>query len=248
MVDATDIAKIAALLGDPARANMVCALLDGRAHTASELAAVAGIGAPTASVHLARLVEGGLLAVEKQGRHRYYRLSGQETARAIESLSALAPAQRPSKPQRTGPREARLRHCRTCYDHLAGEVAVALAEACCARGWLIEEAEAFALTEAGVAGFTALGADPTTLGPGRRRLASRCLDWSERRAHLGGALGAALLGALIERGWVAREAGTRRAWVTEAGIAGLDRVLGFSVPPQPPEAAPRAPRKASIRT
>ncbi|HET7410471.1 MAG TPA: winged helix-turn-helix domain-containing protein [Paracoccaceae bacterium] len=225
MTDGPYIAEVASLIGDPARANILCALMDGRAHTAAELAHVAGVGAPTASAHLARLVAGGLLAVEKQGRHRYYRLASPEVAAAIEALTALAPAAAP-RLRRPGPRDAAMRQCRTCYDHLAGAAAVAIAEACLARGWLVEDGDGFALSKAGSAGFAMLGEDVPAAHATRRRFAARCLDWSERRAHLGGALGAALLSALEMRGWVARVPGSRVARITAAGAAGLRDALG----------------------
>lgn len=222
------IAEVAALIGDPARANMLCALLDGRAHTAAELAHVAGIGASTASAHLARLVTGGLLAVEKQGRHRYYRLASSEAATALEALSALVPVAAP-KARRPGPRDAAMRRCRTCYDHLAGEVAVRLAGRMVEIGWMAEAEDAFLLTPSGEVGLAGMGVDAAGLRGGRRRFAPRCLDWSERRAHLGGALGAGLLMAFEGRGWVVRKAASRVAEITGAGEAGLEAALGLDL-------------------
>lgn len=228
MAEGPYIAEVAALIGDPARANMLCALMDGRAHTAAELAHVAGVGAPTASAHLARLVAGGLLLVEKQGRHRYFRVAGAEIAEALEALMALAPAVAP-RIRPTGPRDAAMRHCRTCYDHLAGAAAVAMAESLVARGWLVAGPDAFELTGRGASGLAALGVDPEAARAGRRRFAPCCLDWSERRAHLGGALGAALLAALESRGWVERIPGSRVARITAAGELGLGQALGLDL-------------------
>jgi DNA-binding transcriptional ArsR family regulator len=228
MAEGPYIAEVAALIGDPARANMLCALMDGRAHTAAELAHVAGVGAPTASAHLARLVAGGLLAVEKQGRHRYYRLAGAAIAEALEGLMALAPAVAP-RLRPAGPRDAAMRHCRTCYDHLAGAAAVAIVEAMVAQGWLAAGPDAFTPTARGEAGLAALGIGLAAARAGRRRFAPRCLDWSERRAHLGGALGAALLAALEARGWVMRTPGSRAARITSAGEAGLEGALGLDI-------------------
>jgi DNA-binding transcriptional ArsR family regulator len=228
MAEGPYIAEVAALIGDPARANMLCALMDGRAHTAAELAHVAGVGAPTASAHLSRLVGGGLLLVEEQGRHRYYGLAGVEIAEALEALMALAPSVAP-RLRPTGPRDAAMRHCRTCYDHLAGAAAVMMVEALVARGWLAAGADAFELTETGAARLGALGVDAGAARAARRRFAPRCLDWSERRAHLGGALGAALLAALEARGWVERAPGTRVAHITPAGEAGLREALGVDL-------------------
>ncbi|MEL6220902.1 MAG: winged helix-turn-helix domain-containing protein [Pseudomonadota bacterium] len=222
------IAEVAALIGDPARANMLCALLDGRAHTAAELAHVAGIGASTASAHLARLVAGGLLAVEKQGRHRYYRIACVEAAAALEALSALAPAAAPRQ-RRPGPKDAAMRHCRTCYDHLAGEVAVRLADRMVTLGWLAEGDEQFDVSAAGEAGLAGLGVDLAALRKGRRRFSPRCLDWSERRAHVGGALGAGLFEVFEARGWVARTPGSRVAEVTPEGAAALAVELGLEL-------------------
>lgn len=228
MRDGPSIAETAALIGDPARANMLCALMDGRAHTAAELSHVAGVGAPTTSAHLARLVTGGLLAVEKQGRHRYYRLASAEVAQAIEALLALAPAAAP-RLRRPGPRDAAMRQCRTCYDHLAGSAAVAIADAFLARGWLAEDGDGFAVTGPGAVGFAALGVDLAAARAGRRRFAPRCLDWSERRAHLGGALGAAFLTALETRGWVERAPDSRVARITGEGTAGLRSALNLDL-------------------
>ncbi len=221
------IAEVASLIGDPARANMLCALLDGRAHTASELALVACVRAPAASAHLAKLVAGGLLTVEKQGRHRYYRIACPEAAAALEALSALAPSAAP-RVRRPGPRDAAMRHCRTCYDHLAGRVAVDLTEAMIERGWLVEGEADYDLTDTGRAGLGMLGVE--TGDPGRRRFASRCLDWSERRAHLGGALGARLLETARAKGWIETLPRSRAVTVTPAGIAAFGGALGVTLP------------------
>lgn len=228
MMEGPYIAEVAALIGDPARANMLCALMNGRAHTAAELAHVGGVGPPTASAHLSRLLAGGLLAVEKQGRHRYYRLSGVEIAEALEALMALAPSVAP-RLRPTGPRDAAMRHCRTCYDHLAGAAAVAIVETLVAQGWLAAGADAFDVTRTGTAGLAALGVDPQAARTGRRRFAPRCLDWSERRSHLGGALGAALLAALEARGWIARVPRSRAVRITPVGEAGLRQALSLDL-------------------
>jgi DNA-binding transcriptional ArsR family regulator len=205
MNDGPLIASIAALIGDPGRANMLTALMDGRALTASELGGAAGVTLQTASGHLARLVESGLLAVRKQGRHRYFRLSGPDVAEALEALMSLA--QRTGALRvRTGPRDAALREARICYDHLAGERGVSLLEALRRQGLVAGEQDAI-LTERGRAFFVGLGVDLERLRKGRRPICRLCLDWSERRAHLGGALGAALLDLMVERGWLRREEG-----------------------------------------
>jgi DNA-binding transcriptional ArsR family regulator len=200
------IAFIAALIGDPARANMLTALMDGRALTASELAGAGGITLPTASGHLARLVEAGLLGVRKQGRHRYFSLSGADVAEALEGLMGLA-QRTGAMPSRTGPRDAALRHARVCYDHLAGERGVALLASLRRRGFVDGEEDAFRLTGSGRDFLTSLGLDLAALEGRRRRLCRTCLDWSERRDHLGGSLGAALLDLMAARGWLRREEG-----------------------------------------
>jgi DNA-binding transcriptional ArsR family regulator len=205
MNDGPLIAAIASLIGDPGRANMLTALMDGRALTASELGGAAGVTPQTASGHLSRLVDAGLLTVRKQGRHRYFRLSGPDVAEALEALMGLA--QRTGAVRvRTGPRDAALREARICYDHLAGERGVALLEALRAKGLVTGEQE-IALTEAGRKFFLGLGMNLQVLERARRPLCRICLDWSERRGHLGGALGAALLDLMAERRWLRREQG-----------------------------------------
>lgn len=202
MEDGPVISEIAALIGDPARANMLMALLDGRALTVSELAGAAGVALPTASGHLAKLQAAGLLSAEKQGRHRYLRLSGPDVAEALEGLMTLA-ARTGAFRVRTGPRDAAMRDARVCYDHLAGHRAVALLQGLENRGWLKGEG----LTDEGRAGLTALSIDLGPLERARRPLCRHCLDWSERRNHLGGALGAAILDLILERRWARRETG-----------------------------------------
>ena len=205
MIDGPRIASIAALIGDPARANMLTALLDGRALTASELAESGGIAAPTASGHLARLVESGLLAARKQGRHRYFSLSGADVAETLERLMTLA-ERTGAVPVRTGPRDAALREARICYDHLAGARGVAMLDSFRRRGFVAGE-EVLEVTPAGKDFFGMLGIDLAHLATRRRAICRPCLDWSERRAHLGGALGAALLDLMTGRQWLRRESG-----------------------------------------
>ena len=205
MADGPLIASVAALIGDPARANMLTALMNGRALTARELAESGGIMPPTASGHLARLVESGLLAVRCQGRHRYYRLSGPDVAETLEALMGLA-QRTGAVPVRTGPRDAALREARLCYDHLAGERGVALLESL-RRRKMVEDGETLQLNDQGRVFLASLGIKLDELAQGRRPLSRACLDWSERRSHLGGALGAALLEMMIERGWLRRGEG-----------------------------------------
>ena len=206
------LAQLAGAIAEPARARMLCSLLDGHARTATELATLAEVGASTASAHLARLRDDGLLSVVAQGKHRYYRLAGSEVAQALEALLVIAGVGRqpfvPSTPDR-------LRHARTCYDHMAGAVAVALHDQLMAQQWLHEADGNYALSQAGMAGMAALGIDAPALARQRRRFACPCLDWSERRAHIGGALGAAILQLALRRGWAEREFDSRALRVTE---------------------------------
>lgn len=219
MQEGPNIAEIAALIGDPARANMLTALMDGRALTVSELAQVAGVTLPTASGHLSRMEAAGLLAAEKQGRHRYLRLSGGDVAAAIESLMELA--QRTGAVRvRTGPRDPALRAARVCYDHLAGARAVALASGLEERGLMIDGA----LSDAGRAWFAARG---FARGEGRRPFCRPCLDWSERRPHVGGALGAAILTRALDKGWARRGEGRVIAF-SDAGGRAFDRLFALS--------------------
>jgi DNA-binding transcriptional ArsR family regulator len=218
MKDGPMIARVAALIGDPARANMLTALTDGRALTASELAQAAGVALPTASGHLAQLVAGGLVSVEKQGRHRYHRLADADVAQAIEALMGLAERTGATR-IRTGPREPALRRARVCYDHLAGERGVALLAGARSAGFLAGDGE-MTVTETGRAAFSRFGIDFDALARGRRQLCRHCLDWSERQSHLGGALGAAVLARLLDQGWARREAG-RVLTITPRGASAL---------------------------
>ena len=219
------LAQLAGAIAEPARARMLCSLLDGHARTATELSTLAEVGASTASAHLARLRDDGLLSMLAQGKHRYYRLASTEVARALEALLVVAgvPATpfTPSTPDR-------LRHARTCYDHMAGTVAVAMHDQLHAQGWLLDddgEGE-YCLSEAGAAGMAALGIDVPQLQRQRRRFACACLDWSERRAHLGGALGAALLQLALRRRWAERELDSRALRLTPDGERRLLAALG----------------------
>jgi DNA-binding transcriptional ArsR family regulator len=215
-------AEVAALAGDPARAGMLHALMDGRALTASELASVAGVSAQTASSHLARMAAGGLLAVEKQGRHRYHRLASPAVAQMMESIMQVASIAEPRRRLTVGPRDAALRAARTCYDHLAGRLGVALADALVAAGHAELAFDAGLLTESGVALLARVGIDMDAIAAQRGRRGTRvlcrpCLDWSERRPHLAGAVGAALCAHSLAQSWVRRIEGTRAVAVTPKG-------------------------------
>jgi DNA-binding transcriptional ArsR family regulator len=217
------LAQLAGAIAEPARARMLCSLLDGHARTATELATLAEVGASTASAHLSRLRDDGLLSMVAQGKHRYYRLASTEVARALEALLVVAgvPATSfsPSTPDR-------LRHARTCYDHMAGTVAVTMHDQLLAQGWLLDDEGEYRLSEAGAAGMAALGIDVPQLHKQRRRFACACLDWSERRAHLGGALGAAILQLAQRQRWAERELDSRALRLTPAGERRLLAAFG----------------------
>lgn len=227
MVTTSLLAQVAALVGDPARAAMLQALMDGRALTAGELAAAAGVAPQTASGHLGRLSEAGLVAVARQGRHRYHRLGGPQVARMLEGLMLVASAGAPARP-RTGPRDEALRLARTCYDHIAGRLGVALADALVARGWVVIEDEAGFVTGEGRAGLSALGIAVDE--PARGVQPCRpCLDWSERRAHLAGRLGAALCRHGIERGLVRKREGSRALDISPEGRRAYREAFGVDL-------------------
>lgn len=222
-----DIAAIAELIGDPSRAVMLNALVDNQALPAGELAYRAGISPQTASTHLARLVEGGLLVLNTQGRHRYYALANAEVAHALEALAVIAP---PAKVRslKDAIVAEQVHIARTCYDHLAGKLGVRLTQALQDAGLLqLEEQDhRYCLTEAGTRFMTEFGIDLEKLRKLRRAFAIPCLDWSERRYHLAGALGAAFLERVFQLGWIERCAGGRAVRLTESGREGLTKVLG----------------------
>lgn len=207
MKDGPDIARVAALIGDPARANMLTALMGGRALTASELAQEAGVTAQTASSHLARLAEGGLIRQRKQGRHRYHQLASAEVAALLESLMGLAAGVGHLR-RRPGPRDPAMRRARVCYDHLAGEMGTMMFESMLARGYLRRVDDAITLTDAGrdfARGFLQAAPGERSRAP----LCRECLDWSERRSHLAGHLGRAMLARLTGLGWARRDPDSR---------------------------------------
>ncbi|GAA5232162.1 winged helix-turn-helix transcriptional regulator [Verticiella sediminum] len=249
MVSVSSFTEIAALAGDVARAGMLMALMDGRALTAGELARVASVSASTTSAHLARLAEGGLVTVEKQGRHRYHRLASREVAGMLESIMAFAAqsnaAGAASGRRRpvTGPRDRAQRFARTCYDHLAGELAVAITDSMIASGHLELSGDGGLLTESGKALMGRLGIDlDASARPASRRVFCRaCLDWSERRAHLGGTLGALLCRHYLERGWTRRTPDSRTVDVTPPGRRALQEAYDL-----PPSIWPRVPAKACL--
>jgi len=229
VTSASDLASLAALLADRTRAAMCLALLDGRAWTARELAAHARVAPSTATEHLHRLVGGGLLVERRQGRHRYVQLADPSVAHLLEDLAArLEPRADPPRGLRIATADAALRRGRTCYDHLAGRLGVAVTDAMTGAG-LLDQSGGFAVTPAGTEWLTGtLGVDPEHLRPGRRPLARACLDWTERRAHLAGAAGAKVCDTLLGNGWVARIGSGRAVRVTPAGRTALRDLLGLS--------------------
>lgn len=232
MKEGPDIARVAAMVGDPARANMLTALLDGVALTATELTLEAGVTKQTASSHLAKLEDAGLVSVEAQGRHRYYRLADADVAGLLETLMGVA-ARAKALRARPGPKEPALRRARLCYDHLAGELGVALFDSFVKHKWVAPGPEkTFALTRLGRAKASSFVADIADLENGARPLCRACLDWSVRRHHLAGALGAAILGEVFDRGWATQKRGSRVLEFTRMGESGLKRV--FMIPDPPP--------------
>lgn len=214
---------------------MLHALMDGRALTASELARTAGVTPQTASGHLSRLIAAGLLAVTQQGRHRYHRLASPSVARMMEGIMQVASeAAVARKPVVVGPRDTALRTARTCYDHIAGRLGVALADAMVTGGHIELASDAGAVTDSGVALLTGLGIDLDALASrsGKRsaRLFCRpCIDWSERRPHLAGAVGAALCAHCLATGWIRRSEGTRAVAITPKGQRGFREVFGVTL-------------------
>jgi DNA-binding transcriptional ArsR family regulator len=212
------VSAVAGAIGEPARARMLFALMDGHSRTSTELAMVAGVTPSTASAHLKRLTAAHLVTVFVQGKHRYYSLEGPDVASALEGLAAVATDDRetfePSTPRR-------LRAARTCYDHIAGTLGVALHDRMKALGWLsvpaTPDGNRYDLTRGGTTALEALGLDVEGARTGRRRLACACLDWSERRPHLGGALGAALMMLALKKKWVADNPHDRALTVTPLG-------------------------------
>lgn len=216
MKEGPDIALIGSLIGDPARANMLTALMSGRALTASELAAEAGITLQTASSHLAKLEGGGLIHRRKQGRHRYFTLADDDVGGLLESMMALA-ARGGYTRVRTGPKDPALRKARACYNHLAGELGVQLLDSLMARHMVEHGENVLVLTVDGRAFMDRFGIDLERLGKIPRPLCKPCLDWSARRSHMAGSLGAALLNRFHEIGWARRQGGTRVIEFSAAG-------------------------------
>ncbi|WP_313683757.1 winged helix-turn-helix domain-containing protein [Pantoea sp.] len=217
----TSMAMVASAISDPSRVSILCALMDGRAWTATELSAVAGIAASTTSGHLSRLLSNGLVICLTQGRHRYYSLAGHHIAGLLENLMGVS-MQTPRAPASSTP--VSLRYARTCYDHLAGELAVNIYEFMLREKWL--EADGSALTLAGKNHFEKLGV--VLNSHSRRKPCCPCLDWSERRFHLGGNAGAALMDLFLKKEWITRIHGYREVNMTDSGRIGMGRLFNLS--------------------
>jgi DNA-binding transcriptional ArsR family regulator len=229
MDDRPGIPRIAHLLADPARATMLWTLIDGTMRPAGELAYAANISAQSASTHLAKLVEGGFLASEAQGRHRYFRIASPEVADAMESFASLSAAVRPRAPRSVLPSRSvpvQFLYARTCYDHLAGETAVKVLESLLKTRWLAADGRDFAVTRLGEQKLAALDLDLAAARRSRRVFARACVDLTQRRPHLGGALGAALLDLYVARGWILRARRSRIVNITPKGHESFRRLFG----------------------
>lgn len=217
-------------MGDPTRANILLALMDAQARTAKELAFLARVGAPAASAHLAKLVDGGLLTAVAQGRHRYYRIASPEIGRMIEAMLGFAGtlAGSPVRPvRRAGPADERMRAARTCYDHIAGRLGVAIADAMQGAGHVVLEDGAGRLTPSGHAFLQGIGVNLDESRGSGRFLCRPCLDWSERRFHLAGQVGQALCNQCLRLGWIERIRASRALAITPAGAEAFHRLFGI---------------------
>jgi DNA-binding transcriptional ArsR family regulator len=231
MDELPDIPRIAYLLSDPARARIVWTLIDGTTRPAGELAYAANISAQSASAHLAKLVRGGLLAAQAHGRHRYFRLASTDVASTVEGMASLAAGTRPRRPRLAAapPGEPQqFLYARTCYGHLAGEIAVASLEGMVKRRWLIARGQDFTVSATGEKELTALGVDLVRAHQPRRVFARACIDLTQRRLHLGGALGEALLDVYVGHGWVQRHRRSRLVSITPQGHQSFRRLFGVT--------------------
>ena len=225
MKEGPDIAYIAALIGDPARANILTALMIGKALTASELAQEAGVTVQTASSHLQKLVQGDLLLVRKQGRHKYFTLANDDVAHVLEGIMGLAAGAGHLR-IRTGPKDMALRHARVCYSHLAGHMGIRLYDSLTASGYILLSGEKLELTDEGIKFVQAFGIDIDALHTKPVPLCRQCLDWSERRSHLAGSLGRAFLSKFEALGWAKRAQKTRIVKFSPTGEAQFEALLG----------------------
>ncbi|KMW60434.1 Transcriptional regulator, ArsR family [Candidatus Rhodobacter oscarellae] len=227
MREGPDIARVAALIGDPARANMLTALMSGRALTATELAAEAGVTLQTASGHLAKLSEGDLLRGRKQGRHKYFAIASDEVAAVLEALMGLAAGSGHLR-TRLGPRDTALREARVCYNHLAGTMGIAMFDAMISEGQIATQKDQISLTAKGHAFAESFGIKMSELEATRAPMCRECLDWSERRSHLAGKLGRAYLSAFLDLGWATRDANSRAVHFSPKGRAEFSRTFAVT--------------------
>lgn len=232
MVNTNQVAEVGLLIGEPARAAMLIALMDGQAHTATELARCANITPQTASSHLARLTCAELLKVEKQGRHRYHRLASPEIARMLEGIMQIAStSSQPKRQLAVGPRDETMRRARTCYDHLAGRLGVAITDALITQGVIEFDDEAGLISEDGIKFLDRFGINVTKAAPGNRAstrpLCRPCLDWSERRPHVAGRVGAVICTHFVEKKLVRRVNGSRALEITPSGQMALLEMFGI---------------------
>jgi DNA-binding transcriptional ArsR family regulator len=248
---AANMVEVAALVGDTARATILAALMNGQALTAGELAFLANISRPTASEHLAKLVAARLLAITRQGRFRYYRIASPLVAGMLESIKLVAAIEVPARYQPRSIQDDAMRFARTCYDHLAGQLGVAIADALIANGHVVLAEDGGEVTDAGARFLIGLGADLTSTARGRRIFCKPCLDWSERRYHIAGQVGAEICRLCLERGWLRRERDTRALRLTASGRHGLIGAFGVDLAQlggrKPRPADVPAPGKALVR-
>jgi DNA-binding transcriptional ArsR family regulator len=226
---AANLVEVAALVGDTARATMLAALMGGQSLTGTELAFLARVSRPTASEHLSRLVEARLLAVTRKRRFAYYRIASPLVAQMLEGIKAVAAIEVPPRYQPRSARDEALRFARTCYDHLAGRVAVAIADALAAKGYITLGDDGGEVTAAGARFLTEFGADLTPASGNRRIFCRPCLDWSERRYHVAGRVGAEICRCCLQRNWFTRQRDSRALQLTPAGAAGLLAMLGVNL-------------------
>jgi DNA-binding transcriptional ArsR family regulator len=240
MVSAISLAELGALIGDPARANMLSALMSGQALTASELAWHAGVTASTASEHLGKLAAAGLLSLHPQGRHRYYGLASPVVAHMLEAMGTLAATHLPPRYRPRSPIDNALRNARTCYDHLAGRLGVAVTDALLARNLIALAPDGGVATRRGERFFAEFGIDLAQASRLRRCFCRACLDWSERRPHLAGTLGARIAQRCFDLGWIARMKDTRAVAITPSGSSGFHDLFAIRFEPTPLAGSGRA--------
>lgn len=224
----TRLSGVASLLGDKSRSVMLWNLMDGRSYTATELSLCADISPQSASNHLAKLVNAGILTVTKQGRHRYYSFASTEAAHVIESMATLLPPER-DRVTKSNPGPVGIAHARTCYDHIAGRVGVALTESLVEHRLIDPSGEDYLVTDKGKDWFASLGLDVEEIRSQRRSFARQCLDWSERKPHLAGALGASLLQMMLKKNWARKMKMSRELFITAAGRSGLREMLNLEI-------------------